>query len=64
MSNYSSEKKVKTIKRKIRRKWNSEEKLQIELDGLRGEDSLAEICAGKALVKMCITRWYRHWICV
>ena len=33
MSNYSSEKIVKAIKRKTRRKYSSEEKIRIVLDG-------------------------------
>ena len=35
---------VKEIKRKTRRKFNSEEKIRIILEGLRGEDSIANIC--------------------
>ena len=40
----SSEKTVRDIKRKTRRKYSAEEKIRIILDGLRGEDSIAEIC--------------------
>jgi len=39
-----AEKLVKEIKRKTRRKFNSEEKIRIVLEGLRGEDSIATIC--------------------
>jgi transposase-like protein len=35
---------VKEIKRNTRRKFNSEEKIRIILEGLRGEDSIASIC--------------------
>ena len=35
---------VKEIKRNTRRKFNSEEKIRIILEGLRGEDSIANIC--------------------
>ena len=35
---------VKEIKRNTRRKFNSEEKIRIILEGLRGEDSSANIC--------------------
>ena len=38
------EKIVKDIRRKTRRKFSSEEKIRIVLDGLRGEDSIAELC--------------------
>jgi transposase len=35
---------VREIKRKTRRKNSSEEKIRIVLEGLRGEDSIAELC--------------------
>ncbi len=39
----SSEKIVKDIKRVTRKQYSSEEKIRIVLDGLRGEDSIAEM---------------------
>ena len=38
------EKIVKEIKRATRKHYSSEEKIRIVLDGLRGEDSIAELC--------------------
>ena len=38
------EKVVREIKRKTRRKYSSEEKIRIVLEGLRGEESIAELC--------------------
>jgi transposase len=38
-----SEKLICTIKRKTRRQYSAEEKIRIVLDGLRGEDSIAEL---------------------
>ena len=38
------EKTVKDIKRETRKQYSSEEKIRIVLDGLRGEDSIAELC--------------------
>ena len=35
---------VKDIKRATRKQFSSEEKIRIVLDGLRGEDSIAELC--------------------
>jgi len=35
---------VKDIRRKTRKKHSSEEKIRIVLEGLRGEDSIAELC--------------------
>jgi transposase len=35
---------VKDIKRATRKRYSSEEKIRIVLDGLRGEGSIAELC--------------------
>ena len=35
---------IRDIKRKTRKQYNAEEKIRIVLDGLRGEDSIAELC--------------------
>ena len=41
---HSTEKKIREIRRKTRKRYNSEEKIRIVLEGIRGEDSIAEIC--------------------
>ena len=47
----SSESVVKDICRRTRKKYSSEEKIRIVLDGLRGEDSISSLCRreGRAL---------------
>ncbi|MFA9561851.1 MAG: transposase, partial [Nitrospirota bacterium] len=35
---------VREIKRRTRRKFSSEEKIRIILEGLRGEQSIADLC--------------------
>ena len=35
---------VKDIKRKTRKQYSAEEKIRIVLDGLRGRESVAELC--------------------
>ena len=35
---------IKDIKGKTRKQYHAEEKIRIVLDGLRGEDSIAELC--------------------
>ena len=40
----SAEETIKDIRRETRRKWNAEEKIRIVLEGLRGEESIAELC--------------------
>jgi len=42
--NGSADKHVKDIRRKTRRRFSSEEKIRIVLDGLRGESSISELC--------------------
>ena len=40
----SAEKTVRDIRRATRRHYSAEEKIRIALEGLRGEDSIAELC--------------------
>jgi transposase len=40
----SGERIVKDINRKTRKQYLAEEKIRIVLDGLRGEESIAELC--------------------
>ena len=40
----TAEKVVKDIRRATRRQYSAEEKIRIVLEGLRGEDSIAELC--------------------
>jgi len=49
MSKYDSEKAVKAIRRRTRRKYSAEEKIRIVLEGLRGEESIAELCRREGL---------------
>jgi transposase len=39
-----AEKVVKDIRRATRRRFGAEEKIRIVLEGLRGKDSIAELC--------------------
>ncbi|MBC8321480.1 MAG: hypothetical protein H8E34_12240 [Bacteroidetes bacterium] len=40
---------VKEIKRHTRRKFNSEEKTRIIIEGLRGEDNITSICRKESI---------------
>ena len=40
----SADKAIKDIRRKTRRRFSAEEKIRIVMEGLRGEDSVAELC--------------------
>ena len=48
MSN-NNEKLVKDIRRRTRKKYSSEEKIRIVLEGMRGEASIAELCRREGL---------------
>ena len=53
---------VREIKRKTRRKFSSEEKIRIVLDGLRGEDSIAEVCRREGIVPNLYYRWSKDFL--
>ena len=46
-SNGSAEKTVKAIRRATRRQYAAEEKIRMVLKGLRGEESITELCRWK-----------------
>ena len=58
----SSESIVREIKRKTRRKFSSEEKIRIVLDGLRGEDSISEVCRREGIVPNLYYRWSKDFL--
>lgn len=62
MSNSSSEKLVKAINRSTRRKYSAEEKIRIVLEGLRGEDSIAELCRREGLNQNVYYRWSKEFL--
>ena len=46
-----SERRVKEIRRNTRRKYSTEDKIRIVLEGLRGEDSNAELCRKEGIAQ-------------
>jgi len=48
---------VKDIKRKTRKQYSAEEKIRIVLDGLRGEDSIAELCRQEGISQSLYYKW-------
>ena len=49
MTQAKSEKVVQEIRRKTRRRFSTEEKIRIVLEGLRGEESIATLCRREGL---------------
>ena len=62
MSMSNTEKAVKEIRRKTRRKFSSEEKIRIVLDGLRGEISIAELCRREGIHANLYYRWSKDFL--
>lgn len=56
------EKTVRDIRRKTRRHFSSEEKIRIVLEGLRGEDSIAELCRREGIHQNLYYRWSREFL--
>jgi len=53
----SAEKTVRDIRRATRRHHSAEEKIRIVLEGLRGEDSIAELCRKEGINQNIYYRW-------
>ena len=58
----STESVVREIKRKTKRKFSSEEKIRIVLEGLRGEASIAELCRREGIVPNLYYRWSKDFL--
>ena len=61
MSMSNNTKRVKEIRRNTRRKFSSEEKIRILLDGLRGESSIAELCRQEGINSNLYYRWSKNF---
>ena len=62
MSMSNTEKTVKDIRRKTRRKHSTEEKIRIVLEGLRGEMSIAELCRREGINSNLYYRWSKDFL--
>ena len=56
------EKIVREIKRKTRRKYSSEEKIRIVLEGLRGEETIAELCRREGISPNLYYTWSKEFL--
>jgi transposase len=54
------EKTVRDIRRRTRKQYSAEEKIRIVLEGLRGEDSIAELCRREGLNTNIYYRWSKR----
>tara|TARA_R110000868_G_scaffold184150_1_gene425606 strand:+ start:712 stop:1083 length:372 start_codon:yes stop_codon:yes gene_type:complete len=57
-----ADKLVRNIKRQTRRKFNAEEKIRIVLAGMRGEESIAELCRQEGINQNLYYRWSKDFM--
>lgn len=60
--NRDPEKVIREIKRKTRRKFNAEEKIRIVLEGLRGEETIAELCRRESISPNLYYNWSKEFL--
>jgi transposase len=53
---------VREIRRKTRKKYSSEEKVRIVLEGLRGESSIAELCRREGINANLYYKWSKEFL--
>jgi len=58
----SPEQVVREIQRRTRRRFSAEEKVRIVLEGLRGEQSVAELCRREGLAPNLYYRWSKEFL--
>ena len=56
------EKTVRDIRRKTRRHRSSEEKIRVVLSGLRGEESIAELCRREGIAESLYYSWSKDFL--
>ena len=58
----STESAVREIRRRTRRKFSPEEKIRVVLEGLRGEQSVAELCRREGIAANLYYRWSKDFL--
>ena len=53
---------IKDIRRATRRHFSAEDKIRIVLDGLRGEDSIAELCRKEGIAQSLYYTWSKEFM--
>ena len=57
-----TERVLKDIRRATRRHFSAEDKIRIVLDGLRGEDSIAELCRREGIAQSLYYVWSKEFL--
>ena len=58
----SAEAAVRDIRRRTRRRFSAEEKIRIVLEGLRGEQSVSELCRREGIAATLYYRWSKDFL--
>lgn len=58
----AAEKAIRDIKRATRRHFSAEDKIGIGIAGLRGEDSIAELCRKEGISQNLYYRWSKEFL--
>jgi transposase len=58
----SAEQVMKDIRRATRRLFSAEDKIRIVLDGLRGEDSITELCRKEGIAQSLFYTWSKEFM--
>ena len=53
---------IKDIRRATRRHFSAEDKIRVVLDGLRGEDSVAELCRKEGIAQSLYYTWSKEFM--
>lgn len=61
-SKASAERVVKDIRRATRRHFSAEDKIRIVLEGLRGDDSIAELCRKEGIAQSLYYTWSKEFM--
>jgi transposase len=57
-----ADKTIKDIRRATRKQYSSEEKICIVLDGLRGEETIAELCRREGIAQSIYYKWSKEFL--
>jgi transposase len=62
MKKASTEATVRNVRRKTRRKYSAEEKIRIVLEGIRGDQTIAELCRREGISEALYYRWSKDFL--
>ena len=58
----STEKKIRNIRVQNRKKYSAEEKIRIVIEGLRGDESIAELCRREGIAQSMYYKWSKEFM--